>query len=169
MAEEKLQFMVDHNAGKLAKWLRMLGFDTAFFTGGADTEMVQIALAEGRTLLTRDTQIAQRRVAVNGLLTVVTISDDRLAEQVRQVFNDLKLDAGRCRPFTRCIEDNTPLAARTKAAVRGRVPPYVFRTQARYVECPACGRIYWQGTHWQRMTEKIGKFQDDFGRQQQGR
>ena len=147
--------MVDQNVGKLAKWLRMLGFDSVFFTGKNDSEMVSIALAENRIILTRDTQIAKRRLAVSGQVKVISINSDMLPEQVQQVAADLNLDSRSFRPFTLCLEDNQPLVERTKEEVKDRVPPFVFKTQDKYVECPKCHRIYWKGTHWQAMVKKI--------------
>ena len=155
MEDENPKFTVDQNVGKLAKWLRMLGFDSIFFTGRNDSEMVSTALAENRIILTRDTQIAKRSVAINGLLKVISINSDMLPEQFRQVASELNMDSSRFRPFTLCLEDNGPLVERTKEEVKDRVPPFVFKTQEKYVECPKCRRIYWKGTHWQKMMEKI--------------
>jgi uncharacterized protein with PIN domain len=73
--------------------------------------------------------------------------------QLRQVFSELGLELREA--LTRCIECNSELEARLPAMVAERVPPYVRRTQSRYSECPACGRIYWAGTHWQRMREVL--------------
>ena len=117
--------------------------------------MVSIALAENRIILTRDTQIAKRRLAVRGQVKVISINSDMLPEQVQQVAADLNLDSRSFRPFTLCLEDNQPLVERTKEEVKDRVPPFVFKTQDKYVECPKCHRIYWKGTHWQAMVKKI--------------
>jgi len=147
--------MVDHNVGKIAKWLRMMGFDTSFFTGLNDTDMVNIALREDRILLTRDTGIMERRVVTNGQLKAILIKSDRLPQQTQQVIDDLQLRQDQIRPFTICMECNIKLVERTIEEVRDRVPPYVFATQTHFVECPSCHRIYWQGTHWQNMVSKI--------------
>jgi hypothetical protein len=76
---------------------------------------------------------------------------------MRQVIDTMILDC-QFSPFTICLECNQPLVARNKQEVRGLVPAYVYQTQNRYVECPACHRIYWKGTHWQAMTQKLEKF-----------
>jgi uncharacterized protein with PIN domain len=152
-----LKFIVDNNVGKLAKWLRMMGYDTLFFKGSDDSRMVSTALDEGRVILTRDTQIMKRRVVTSGRLKAILIKSDKPELQMQQVINDLNLDC-QFRPFAICLECNQPLLERSKQQVEGQVPPYVFQTQNQYVECPVCHRIYWRGTHWQRMTSKLKKF-----------
>jgi uncharacterized protein with PIN domain len=149
-----LKFIVDNNVGKLAKWLRMMGYDTLFFNGSDDSRMVATALAEGRVILTKDTQIMKRRVVTSGRLKAILIKSDKPELQMHQVIDTLKLDC-QFKPFTICLECNQPLEERSKEAVKDRVPPYVFQTQRQYMECPACHRIYWRGTHWQAMTQRL--------------
>jgi uncharacterized protein with PIN domain len=151
------KFIVDHNVGKLAKWLRMMGYDTLFFSGDNDSRMIALAQKEDRVILTRDTQIMRRRVVTNGQIKTVLIKGDKPEIQMRQVVNTLNLNP-RFRPFSICLECNQPLVARAKPQVKDLVPPYVFQTQSQYMECPKCHRIYWQGTHWQAMTRKLKSF-----------
>ena len=153
----ELKFIVDQNVGKLARWLRMMGYDTVFFDGRDDAHLVAIALAESRLILTRDTQIMQRGVITSGRLKAVLINSDEPEAQIRQVIDTLNLDC-RFRPFATCLECNQPLEERSQEEVKGRVPPYVFQTQSQYMECPACHRIYWRGTHWAAMTRTLDKF-----------
>ena len=142
--------------GKLAKWLRIMGYDTLFFNGSDDSGMIAIALAEDRVILTRDTQIMKRRVVTSGQLKAILIQSDEPERQMRQVIDSLNLD-WQFKPFTICLECNQPLVERSKQQVSNLVPPYVFQTQSQYMECPACHRIYWKGTHWQAMTKKLEK------------
>ena len=151
------RFIVDNNVGKLVKWLRIMGYDTLFFSGSSDSSMIAIALNEDRVILTRDTQIMKRRVITSGQLKAILITSDEPELQIRQVIDTLHLDC-QFRPFTLCLECNQPLVERSKEQVKDLVPPYVFQTQSQYVECPACHRIYWRGTHWQAMTKKLKKF-----------
>ena len=153
----EIKFFADNNVGKLAKWLRMMGYDTRFFNGSDDSHMIAIALAEGRVILTRDTQIMRRRVVTSGQLKAILIQGDEPEQQMRQVISSLNLDC-QFRPFTICLECNQPLVPRTREQVKDLVPPYVFQTQVQYVECSTCHRIYWRGTHWQAMTGKLNKF-----------
>jgi uncharacterized protein with PIN domain len=158
-ADSQLRFIVDHNVGKLARWLRMLGYDSVFFEGPDDSMMVRQALAEGRIILTRDTEIKKRRVAAEGRLKVILIASEAPDEQMRQLLGSMDLLGG-ARPFTLCLEDNTPLVERSPAEVRDRVPPYVFRTQEQYMECPGCRRVYWRGTHWRAMQKKLEEMKE---------
>ncbi|MFW0859313.1 MAG: Mut7-C RNAse domain-containing protein [Dehalococcoidia bacterium] len=150
----KPKFIVDLNVGKLAKRLRMLGYDALFINGLDDNELVRIALKEGRVLLTRDTGILRRGVAFTGKIKVVLIEADNVREQLRQVAEMLQLESG-SDPFSLCLECNQPLIPRGREEVHDLVPPYVFRTQEQYMQCPGCNRIYWRGTHWQRMNEEL--------------
>ncbi len=108
-----MKFIVDHNVGKLAKWLRMMGYDTLFFTGDDDWQMIITALNEGRVILTRDTQIMTRGVVSSGRLKAILIRSDKPDEQMRQVRETLNLD---CQSglFTICLECNQPLEERTR-------------------------------------------------------
>jgi len=132
--------------GRLARWLRILGYDTAFDPDADDWALVRRARAEGRLLLTRDRQLADRR-GVSALL----IEGQELAAQVRQVvaFVGPSLDGS----FTRCPLCNERLVWLSHEAARERVPPHVHRTQREFRLCPACGRVYWRGTHWDHMKE----------------
>ena len=145
--------------GKLAKWLRIMGYDAQFFNGADDADLVAMALAEERVILTRDTQIVKRRVVTNGRLKAILIQSDAPEQQMRQVIDMLNLDC-RFRPFALCLECNQPLQEKSKQQVKDLVPPYVFQTQNQYVECPSCRRIYWRGTHWQAMTRRLEKFRE---------
>ena len=148
------RFIVDSNVGKLAKWLRIMGYDALFFNNIDDNELVDIALKEGRVALTKDTQIMKRRVATNGQLKIVLTRDDDPKQQLRQIVKAFKLDC--ClRQFTRCLECNESLVSRTKEEVKDLVPPYVFLNQTQYMQCPSCLRVYWRGTHWQRMKKEL--------------
>lgn len=158
----EISFIVDSNAGKLARWLRMLGYDTLFFRDIEDGQFVKLALKEGRVAVTRDTQIARRRVAVNGSLRVILARDDDPKKQLLQVMRELGLD-WRGTEFTRCLECNRLLVPLSRDEVRGLVPPHVFRTQSRYMRCPVCGRVYWHGTHWRRMTQALEEIRSGAG------
>lgn len=124
--------------------------------------MVNIALAENRIILTRDTHILERRAVTNGKVKTLLVKSDNVEEQIKQVIHDLHLND--FKPFTLCLEDNQLLVARTRDEVKNRVPPYVWKTQEEYVECPQCHRIYWKGTHWDAMTKRLKKLIQDTGK-----
>lgn len=155
---------MDTNVGRLAKWLRILGYDTLFINDLDDDELIRIAMDEGRILLTKDTRILRRRVVYDGQLKLVLIRDDDVKGQIRQVVQTLNLD--HTKPFSLCLECNQPLMPREKDEVQELVPPYVFKSQTQYMQCPSCHRIYWRGTHWQRMKrelEELGQTEVDEG------
>jgi len=147
------RFVADCNVGRLARWLRALGYDASYHAQIGDAELVREAAAEGRVLLTRDRDLTKRRVIQSGLVRAILIRDDDVKVQLRQVFTELALDLKQS--LTRCIECNAALEPRLAANVAERVPPFVRSTQTRYSECPDCGRIYWAGTHWQRMQNVL--------------
>ena len=150
-----LRFIVDHNVARLARWLRMMGYDTVVFDQPDDWQMVRISLAEDRIIITRDTGVMKRRVITSGKLKALLVTSDDPAEQIQQVINAFGLDDRRA--FTLCIECNVPLVAINAETVKDRVPPYVFKTQNEFVECPVCHRVYWKGTHWQAMAKVLDR------------
>lgn len=148
--------MIDQNAGKMVKLLRLLGFDAVFFTGTSDTQMVDIALAESRIILTRDTHIRERRLVTGGKVQSVLISSDDSEIQVQQVIIELNLQSI-LKPFSLCLECNYPLQNIPKDKIKERVPPYVWQTRNVFMECCRCRRIYWKGTHWTSMNNRLNR------------
>lgn len=140
--------------GTLAKWLRFLGYDTLFDAALDDHQLVRLARAEDRVLLTRDRQLAQRR-GVRALL----VTSERLDDQIRQVLCDLGLEVDRSRAqgLTRCSVCNGLLETIDREAARARVPAYVAQAHTEFKQCPVCQRVYWRGTHWQRMHERLSR------------
>ena len=149
-----MKFIVDINVGKLARWLRMFGYDTILFDHGEDNRLVHIALKENRIILSRDTQMMKRRVITTGVVKAVLISNDNPRLQIQQVIRELGLNTD-YNSFSICLECNKALREISKKEVEDRVPPYVYLTQTQFVECPECRRIYWQGTHWEAMTNRL--------------
>jgi hypothetical protein len=148
------KFIADNNVGKLARWLRMMGYDALSFEDRDDSKLIEIALNEGRVILTRDTQLVKRRLVASGRLKTILVEEDNPGAQLRQVARALNLNH-HFRPFSLCLECNQPLVPRSKADVEDLVPPYVFQTQNQYTQCPTCHRIYWRGTHWQAMVRHL--------------
>ena len=132
----------------------MMGFDSEFFTGGDDSEMVKRAYTEGRVVLTRDTGIIKRRMVSTGQIRAVLLDSEEPEIQMRQLLAELDL-IGQANPFTLCLECNQRLIEKNRDEVKDSVPLYVFATQTQYMECPGCRRIYWRGTHWRAMKKKL--------------
>lgn len=147
-----MKFVVDRMLGTLARWLRILGYDTLYPGPLTDLQLLQVSRAQDRILITRDTKIAKR-----GDDKVFFISSDKLEEQLRQVIKELKVKV-ESQLFTRCLECNSPLEAVSKEEVKGKVPPYVFAHHRDFKHCPGCDKYYWQGTHWERITKKMEEF-----------
>jgi uncharacterized protein with PIN domain len=137
--------------GKLARWLRVLGCDVEYFPVIGDAELVARAVRTSRLILTRDTLLVQRREArANHFL----VAGDHFRDQLRQVVERFDIDpAGRF--LSRCLECNALLTDIGKCEVRGRVPPYVYATREQFCVCPSCGRLYWQGTHREKMIMEV--------------
>ncbi len=150
---EQHRFVVDVNVGRLAKWLRVLGYDTVFPRQADDNDLVRIALREGRVLVTRDSGFSLRRVARQGQMRVVQILEQDLDGQLRQLVREIGLEPKN--GFSRCLVCNEPLHSVAKEEVSDRLPPYVYENLEEFVKCPTCRRIYWQGTHWSAMRSQI--------------
>jgi uncharacterized protein len=148
-----LRFIADSNVGRLARWLRAYGYDADYAAGLDDQRLIGRALAEGRVLLTRDAGLMRRRVVAGGSLPAVLLASDEVGEQLRQVARELGLAGDHA--LSRCLECNVELRPRPKSEVLDRLPPHVRATQERFSQCPRCDRVYWPGTHWERMRERL--------------
>jgi len=139
------RFAVDAMLGRLARWLRLLGYDALFDPALDDRELARLAASTGRIVLTRDRGLLARRLVTRGLL----VDHDHLAEQLRCVVEafGLAVDPSRC--FTRCLECNEPTREVAPGKVAGRVPPYVLRHTQTFRECANCRRVFWAGSHRQ--------------------
>jgi uncharacterized protein with PIN domain len=147
-----MKFIADCMLGKLAKWLRMLGYDTVFIQNADDDELVRIAVREDRILLTRDRRLCDRRMV---RMRCVFVDWGTTREQVKQVFRELGLKVSRESLFTRCTLCNGEIAPVEKADIEGRVPPYVYQTQSDYGYCAHCDKIYWKGTHVRHVLDAL--------------
>jgi len=143
------RFLADTMLGRLATWLRILGYDTEY-ARSEDAALIERARVTGRILLTRDTGMLRRRELPPHLL----VRSDHVAEQLRQVIQVFRLTAAES-SARRCPRCNVLVERRTAAAVFDRVPEFVSSTQDAFWGCPTCGRIYWAGSHWRRMRETI--------------
>src|SRR5260370_1220532 len=139
----KPRFLADCNVGRLARWLRALGYDASYHPRIDDAELVREAAAESRVLLTRDRDLTKRRVIQTGVGRAILIRDDEVTAHLPQVFKELGLELKEALP--RCIECNSELQSRVASTGAGRVPPTVPKTQAPYPQAPPAGPISWTG------------------------
>jgi uncharacterized protein with PIN domain len=148
-----MKLITDANLGKLAKWLRILGYDTLYYKGLADREFLRKAQREGRIALTRKKDLASRQFSGR----LVLIESDRVREQLAEVMDNLSLQPDPDLLLSICLKCNEKLRDIGKEEVRGLVPAYVFEQQARFHICPHCGRVYWPGTHKNRLLGFLEK------------
>jgi uncharacterized protein len=145
------RFIADAMLGKLARWMRVMGCDVEYFSEITDQALSERALRDERIILTRDTRLIQRKIIRNYAFLVI---GDLYPDQLRQVVQAFAID-----PFaemlSRCLRCNAMLVSCEKNELPGKVPPYVFKTQDRFMTCPQCLKIYWKATHVQHMVEDI--------------
>ena len=138
-----VKFITDTNLGKLAKWLRILGYDTVSYRGEADRNFLRKAEREARVVLTRKKDMGARQFA--GKLVIV--ENDNIEEQLAEVMEKVPVAADPDRMFRICVRCNEALVAVEKENVAGLVPVFVYDTQSSFRRCPGCKGIFWPGTH----------------------
>jgi uncharacterized protein len=139
-------FIADAHMGGLARLLRMAGFDTLYDNNFQDSKIEAIVERDGRILLTRDRELLKRRTITHGCYVHAL----KPAQQLCEIFGRLDL-ARSVRPFTLCLECNTALHSIDKTEVLMRIPPFIREHFDHFSTCDTCQRIFWKGSHWQRM------------------
>jgi uncharacterized protein len=146
-----MKLLCDHMLGTLAKWLRFMGYDTAYPGPLSDTEILRLASAEDRIVLTRDKELSSRRPGS------VRVRSDDLDEQVREVASILGLRV--IDPLSRCSVCNVRLETLSPEEASTSIPSGVRDRQNVFWRCPSCRRIYWQGSHWTKMIERLNELE----------
>ncbi len=144
-------FLADAHLGGLARFLRMLGFDTLHDNAYADEEIRRLAEAERRIVLSRDRELLKCGEIAQGCYVRALKAEAQLREVA--VRYDL---VARARPFTLCLRCNVALQPVDKADVASIVPPQVLERQVQFSRCAGCGRVYWPGSHYERMRAALG-------------
>lgn len=137
------RFIADAMLGSLAKWLRIIGFDTLYFRVIEDRELVRIAKQEGRILLSKDNALCRSRKSGNCLL----IRSDKVLDQLREVVVACRFVPGRMHASMRCALCNGVLHTADGAAVSSEVPDYILQSTNAFLKCGECGKVYWDGSH----------------------
>jgi uncharacterized protein with PIN domain/sulfur carrier protein ThiS len=140
------RFVLDVHLGRLAKLLRMLGFDSLYSNSYSDDTLARIARDQGRIILTRDRELLKRSIISHGYC----LRSDQPLEQLVEVLKRFDLQE-RIVPFSRCLRCNSLLQSVDPQDLPDSVPAYVARTYRRFSACPDCGRVFWRGSHWQHM------------------
>lgn len=144
-------FLADAHLGGLARFLRMLGFDTLHDHAYADRDIRRLAASEQRIVLSRDRELLKCREIARGCYVHALKAE----AQLREVAERYGL-AARARPFTRCLRCNLGLRGVDKADIAEALPPSVRASQERFTRCDGCGRLYWPGSHYARMRAALG-------------
>ncbi|HET56163.1 MAG TPA: hypothetical protein ENN33_13240 [Ignavibacteria bacterium] len=150
---KKPKFVIDQMCGRLAKWLRLMGYDAAYFRKIEDVELVNIARRENRVILTRDTGLIKRSPIANGSVKVLLVDSEKLDKQLKQLVKYFNLKCNN--DLKRCVECNSELEKISKSEAKDKVPLYVYETQKILSRCTSCGRHYWRGTHWENIRSKF--------------
>ena len=149
----EISFLADSMLGKLAKWLRILGYDTAYCRVPLrDAEQLRKARAEGRRVLTRSTRLA-RCAGPKPEICIIKANDP--LQQVREVLSHYHLVIAPRAPMTRCLICNRELIPIAPALLASRIPEYVLATRQLFLTCSGCHRVFWRGTHCRNMEERI--------------
>jgi uncharacterized protein with PIN domain len=146
----RLRFVADAHLGGLARLLRMAGFDTLYDNAFHDDEIVAIAAAQQRVVLTRDRELLKRRSVTHGCY----LHAIKPAAQLRELYDRLAL-AAIAQPFTLCLHCNLPLRPVPKAQVLELLPESVRTAHDEFNSCDSCGRVFWKGSHHQRMAAML--------------
>ena len=149
LASEPL-FIADAHLGGLARLLRMLGFDTVYRNHITDRELIAIAASERRIILTRDRELLKCREVLRGMFVRALKPEAQLRETVRR-WNLVH----RQRPFSLCLHCNLRLEAIDPGTAAASVPDAIRQRYAAFARCPGCNRIYWPGSHWERMWSML--------------
>lgn len=150
MSEPAPRFLVDRMLGKLAKWLRILGYDAAYLPQLSPEGVLREGRRQGRIILTRDTRLLRRK----DVPPLVFVQSDHFREQLRQVVHTCHLDPQR-QLLSRCTACNLVLEEVAKEKVQDQVPEYVWQTQEEFCRCPQCHRIYWGATHREHVLDEL--------------
>jgi len=149
------KFIADEMVGRLAKWLRLLGYDTVYANKLTDTEMLDIAESERRIIVTRDRLLIRRRRCRNHIF----IQSDHWRQQLKQVYVEAGLDCERM--LSMCPLCNRALNPVDRHSVESLVPAYVYRTQETFLKCGQCSRIFWSATHVSEIHKELESLKEE--------
>ncbi len=149
-ALRKTAFVLDVNLGKLAKLLRLLGFDASYRNDYSDEELINSGITEHRIILTRDRRLLFHKIITHGYF----VRSDNPIEQAREVVERFDL-ADSIRPFDRCIACNGNIVSVSKEKIIDKLQPLTRKYYDEFTQCEACGHIYWKGSHYEGLVERI--------------
>lgn len=145
-----MRFILTKELGRLTRWLRLLGYDASFFNSDDMKKLFVKAFNEERAIITK-----RQRLSNIKSLKLIYVKGDLLKEQISKLKKKVRLDTRGL--FTRCADCNKEVISIEKKAVKDLVPPYVFKTQKNFFQCPLCKRVFWKATHWTNAREFINE------------
>lgn len=150
-----MRFVVDSMLGNLARWLRLLGYDTLYYKNIDDWKLIKIAKDEGRILVTRDLSL-YRRARVKGV-NVIYLESTSIDEELVTLANEVGIDLKFKEKNTRCPLCNTELTLIPKAEALHLIPQEIGKRYNTFWKCPKCNKVFWQGNHWKTINEVLEK------------
>ena len=149
--QKEPRFICDDNLGKLARYLRVGGYDTFFEKDIDNSRLIRISLDDRRFILTRDHRLVERRLVRYYFL----IEQELWPDQLKAVFRHFGIGFRRSGMFSRCLEDNALIVPADKETVRDLIFPFTYEHHSDFRQCPACRRVYWSGTHTEAMVRRL--------------
>ena len=146
------RFACDEQLGRLAKWLRLQGFDTLFECPADDSQLIRQAQSEGRVLLTRDRNLEAKTLWPH----VIVIEATNYGKQLHELQKKVRLPKGKA--FTRCLDCNVRIEPISKEKVEGKVPEEVYKSYSAFYTCPGCRKIFWRGSHVKHSALRLRRF-----------
>ena len=145
------KYIADIMLGKLAKWLRVLGYDCSYYNNIHKSDLIKKSLSDKRIILTRNTTLKNKQVP-----KVIFITSNNWENQLKEVLSTSKINTDAI--FSRCLLCNEKIEQVDKEQVKGNVPDYVFKTSKKFSYCKKCNKYYWDGTHLEEAKKIISKF-----------
>jgi len=146
-----IKFLADRMLGKLAKELRMLGYDTIYYRGENAYPLIKLAREEGRVILTRNTKLIPKRPEDR----IIRVMEDKPPLQLRELIQKKVISLEEENLFSRCLLCNILLDEIPREEAEGKVPDFIFYQQKKFFRCPQCLRIFWKGSHQNHMQKKV--------------
>ena len=147
-----MKFIADGMLGRVARWLRLMGYDTLYMNTPHKTEIIRMARKEKRLILTKDRKLYEENPEIT-----FYIEGKNTESQLKEIKNKLNLEIDEEKIFSICSICNVPLVRKEKEEIKHLVPEYVYNNKEEFSQCPRCGRVYWEGDHCKHIREVIEK------------